>query len=174
MIMARYNTLLYILILFCLGCSSALQSHRTHNDDNLAFMGYIEDESIRDKYIEAVSNAGLYDDKNKISKSLVILKYNSESNAYELVYIAKVPCYGDFNVNYDYDGTKIITFGTSRNIRGVNIANFTMSYSSKSGTSFDVSTNISLDDNCDILTVNKFGNINYQIRDFDIVLLFFN
>lgn len=65
MIMARYNTLLYILILFCLGCSSALQSHRTHNDDNLAFMGYIEDESIRDKYIEAVSNAGLYDDKTK-------------------------------------------------------------------------------------------------------------
>lgn len=175
MIMAKYNILLYILIIiYCLGCSPMLRSHKAHNDDNLSFMGYIEDESIRDKYIKAVSNAGLFSDKNKISKSLVILKYNSENSVYELVYLAKIPSYGNFNVNYDDNGTKIITSGVSRNIRGVNIANFTMSYSSKSGMSFDVSTNISLDDNYDILTINKFGDINHQIRDFDIVLLFFN
>lgn len=172
--MAKCNILLHILILFCLGCTPMLQSHKMHNDDNLAFMGYIEDKSIRDKYIEAVSNAGLYNDKNKISKSLVILKYNSENSVYELVYLAKLPSYGNFNVNYDYNGTKIVTSGSSLNIRGVNIVNFTMSYSSKSGSSFDVSTNISLEDDYDILTVNKFGNINHQIRDFDVVLLFFN
>ena len=86
MIMAKYNILLYILIIiYCLGCSPMLRSHKAHNDDNLSFMGYIEDESIRDKYIKAVSNAGLFSDKNKISKSLVILKYNSENSVYELV-----------------------------------------------------------------------------------------
>lgn len=156
------------MMLFCVACSSCNLENSSTDVQNLNSIGYVEDTTLRKQYKEIIKSI----DPLGLNKKIVILKYDKKLKTYMVLHVIPLLMQRNMEDTYNYNGIQIITKVQFKDVNGVNVMLINFYLSESNGKEYRIDGNIIFENNYDILTIDKFGDIDDSLKDHSMILLF--
>lgn len=156
------------MMLFCVACSSRNLESSSTNVQNFNTIGYVEDSIIRKHYKEIIRSI----DPLGLNKKIVILKYDKKLKTYIVLHVIPLLMQRNMEDTYNYNGIQIITKVQFKDINGVNVMLINFYLSESNGKEYRIDGNIIFENNYDILTIDKFGDVDASSKNHNMILLF--